>query len=124
MLEFADIFRQYGPAYRAKYGDRMLPSHIKAMEDIESCRTQVMGGHVYSCDACDQMIYTYHSGGNRHCPKWGSDRANDWRDKHLQKLLPINYFLVTCPLPHSLNDIARSNQKLMYRLLFQTSAEA
>jgi hypothetical protein len=124
MLELADIFRQYGPAYRAKYGDRMLPSHIKAMEDIESCRTQVMGGHVYACDACDQMIYTYHSCGNRHCPKCGSDRANNWRDKQLQKLLPIKYFLVTCTLPHSLNDIARSHQKLIYRLLFQTSAEA
>ena len=46
MLEFADIFREYGPVYRAKYGDHMLPSHIKAMEEIECCRTQVMGGQV------------------------------------------------------------------------------
>ena len=68
MLELADRFREYGPAYRAKYGDRMLPSHIKAMQDIEGCRTQVMGGHVYSCDACEAMVYAYHSCGNRHCP--------------------------------------------------------
>lgn len=124
MLELADIFREYGPAYRAKYGDRMLPSHIKAMQDIEGCRTQVMGGHVYYCDACEEMVYAYHSCGNRHCPKCGSDRADDWRDKQMQKLLPVNYFLVTCTLPHTLHQIAHANQKLIYRLLFQTSADA
>ena len=124
MLELADIFREYGPAYRAKYGDRMLESHIQAMQDIEFCRTQVMGGHVYSCDACDENVYAYHSCGNRHCPKCGSDRSDDWRDKPLQKLLPVNYFLITCTLPHTLNDIAHSHQTLIYRLVFQTSADA
>jgi hypothetical protein len=124
MLELADIFRKYGPAYRAKYGNRMLQNHIKAMEDIESCRTQVMGGHVYYCDTCDEKVYAYHSCGNRHCPKCGHDRADGWRDKQLQTLLPVTYFLVTCTLPHTLNDIAHSNQKLIYRLLFQTSADA
>jgi hypothetical protein len=124
MLELADIFRAYGPAYRTKYGNRMLPSHKKAMEDIEFCRTKVMGGHVYYCDACDERVYAYHSCGNRHCPKCGHDRSDDWRDKQLQKLLPVTYFLVTCTLPHSLNNIAHSHQKLIYRLLFQTSADA
>lgn len=42
----------------------------------------------------------------------------------MQKSLPVNYFMVTCTLPHSLNQIARSNQKLIYRLLFQSSADA
>jgi hypothetical protein len=124
MLELADIFRKYGPAYRTKYSKRMLPSHKKAMDDIQHCRTQVMGGHVYYCDACEDRLYAYHSCGNRHCPKCGHDRAENWRDRQLQTLLPVNYFLVTCTLPHELNQIARSNQKLIYRLLFQTSADA
>ena len=102
----------------------MLPSHKKALEDIAGCRTPVMGGQVYYCEACEETLYASHSCGNRHCPKCGHDRADDWRDKPLQKLLPVTYFLVTCTLPHSLNDIARSHQKLVYRLLFQTSADA
>jgi hypothetical protein len=124
MLELADIFREYGPAYRAKYGDRMLQSHKKAMDDIQHCRTKAMGGHVYYCDACEDRVYAYHSCSNRHCPKCGGDRADTWRDKQRQKLLPVKYFFVTCTLPHTLNDIAHSNQTLIYRLLFQTSAEA
>lgn len=44
MLELADIFREYGDAYRQKYGERMLLSHREAMGDIEYCRTSMMGG--------------------------------------------------------------------------------
>jgi hypothetical protein len=124
MLELADIFREYGPAYRAKYDERMLASHKKALEDIVCCRTNALGGQVYYCDLCHEELYAYHSCGNRHCPKCGHDRADDWRDKQMQKLLPVNYFLVTCTLPHTLNPIAHANQKLIYRLLFQTSADA
>ena len=46
MLELADIFREYGPAYQAKYGEHMLTSHKKALEDIVCCRTTVLGGQV------------------------------------------------------------------------------
>jgi hypothetical protein len=124
MLELADIFREYGPAYQATYGERMLPSHKKALKDITACRTNALGGHVYYCDACEDSLYAYHSCGNRHCPKCGDDRADQWRDKQMQKLLPVNYFLVTCTLPHTINPVARSNQTLIYRLLFKTSADA
>jgi hypothetical protein len=44
MVEIADIFRCYGPQYRAKYGDKILPSHRQAMGAIERCRTAALGG--------------------------------------------------------------------------------
>ncbi len=44
MLEVADILRLHGPAYRAKFSARMLPSHRPAMQDIETCRTEALGG--------------------------------------------------------------------------------
>ncbi len=124
MLELAEIFREYGDAYRTTYGDRMPPSHWDAMWDIEHCRTSLMGGDLFWCDRCQTYVYSYHSCGNRHCPKCGGDRADVWRDKQLEKLLPVNYFLVTFTLPHTLNPVARSNQKLVYDLLFKTSADA
>ncbi|MEA3336180.1 MAG: transposase zinc-binding domain-containing protein [Chloroflexota bacterium] len=49
MVELAEIFRQHGSTYRQKYGDRMLPSHLAAMRNIEQCRTETLGGHVYRC---------------------------------------------------------------------------
>ena len=50
MPELADIFRRYGPEYRARFGKRMPPSHLRAMEDIINCRTPQMGGHIYQCE--------------------------------------------------------------------------
>jgi hypothetical protein len=124
MLELADILQEYGAAYRGKYGEQMLPGHWDALWDIEHCRTSVMGGDLYCCMHCGEYLYSYHSCGNRHCPKCGADRADTWRDRQLEKLLPVDYFLVTCTLPHTLNPLARSNQKLIYDLLFKASAEA
>ena len=59
MVELADIFREYGPAYRSKYGPRMLPSHLASMRAIEQCRTEALGGHLYYCTDCDESWYSY-----------------------------------------------------------------
>jgi hypothetical protein len=124
MPELADIFRRHGPEYRSNFADRMPHSHLKAMEDIENCRTESMGGHVYLCDQCGETRYTYHSCKNRHCPKCGNDSTDQWLKTQIDLLLPENYFLITFTLPTGLRDLARSNQKLIYDLLFTASSEA
>ena len=124
MLELAEIVTAYGGLYRQTYGERMLPSHWDALWDIAHCRTSMMGGETFWCDACQEYVYSYHSCGNRHCPKCGGDRADAWRDRQMEKLLPVPYFLVTFTLPHTLNPVMRSNQQLLYDLLFKSSADA
>jgi hypothetical protein len=124
MLEVADIFRLHGPAYREKFGNRMLPSHHRAMQDIETCRTESLGGHLYYCAQCDQQRYSYHSCKNRHCPKCQNEQANDWLKAQQSLLLPVPHFLVTFTLPAELRAVARSNQKTIYNLLFRASAQA
>jgi len=124
MLEVADIFRLHGPQYRAKFGDRMLPSHRRTMQDIEQCRTAVLGGQLYYCNQCLSDRYSYHSCQNRNCPKCGNEQANEWLDQQQNLLLPIPYFMVTFTLPQELRAVARSNQKLIYNLLFRASSAA
>ena len=124
MLEVADIFRLHGPAYREKFGDRMLPSHRRAMQDIETCRTESLGGQLYFCNQCQQQRYSYHSCKNRHCPKCQNHQANDWLEAQQTLLLPVTHFLVTFTLPAELRAVARSNQKTIYNLLFRASSAA
>jgi hypothetical protein len=123
-VELADIFRRYGPAYRQKYASRMPSTHLKAMRAIEQCRTEALGGQVYSCPNCEQLQYSYHSCRNRHCPKCQNENAQRWLDQQQDLLLPVPYFLLTCTLPASFNAVARSQQSLLYDLLFKTSAAA
>ena len=124
MLEVADIFRLHGPDYRAQFGNQLLPSHRRAMQDIETCRTESLGGQVYYCAQCAQQRYSYHSCKNRHCPKCQNDQANAWLQAQQSLLLPVAHFLVTFTLPADLRALARSNQKMIYNLLFRASAAA
>jgi ribosomal protein L37AE/L43A len=124
MLEVADIFRLHGPDYRARFGNQMLPSHRRAMQDIEQCRTATLGGQLYYCPQCDEQRYSYHSCKNRHCPKCQNDQANEWLAAQQSLLLPVTHFLVTFTLPAELRPLARSNQKTIYNLLFRASSQA
>jgi hypothetical protein len=124
VVELAEIFRRYGPQYRAKFADKMLSSHRQAMRTIEQCRTPALGGHVYVCEACGETQYQYHSCRNRHCPKCQNDKAQRWLEQQQDLLLPVPYFLLTFTLPGELRGVARSHQKRIYDLLFRTSAAA
>jgi hypothetical protein len=124
MVEVAEIFRAHGPEYLAKYGSRMPRAHLRAMRDIQQCRTPVLGGQVYVCAKCDERRYSYHSCKNRHCPKCGNDQAEKWLEEQKELLLPVVHFLVTFTLPEELRPVARSNQKTVYSILFRASSEA
>jgi len=122
-LELADLFREYGADYRKKYVDKLLPSHRQAMWAIESCRTERLGGQVFGCEKCQEFQYSYHSCRNRHCPKCQHELTQNWLKVQQELLLPVPYFFLTFTLPSELRNLVRANQKALYSLLFQASAE-
>jgi hypothetical protein len=124
MLELATIVREVGQEYRQRFSDRMLPSHLRALRDIEHCRTAVLGGQLYRCDGCAREQYSYHSCQNRACPKCQSERTEAWLLAQRQRLLPCEHFLFTFTLPAPLRPLARSHQKIVYDALLRCAADA
>lgn len=124
MVELADSFRLHGPEYRARFGDRMPPSHLGAMRDIAPCRPEALGGHVSQCAECQALEYSSHSCKKRHCPTGQNDEATRWRATQRALLLPVPSFRVTFTLPEALRPVARSHQQCLYNVLLQTSAAA
>lgn len=122
MGAIADIFRQYGPEYLDRHGDRMLPSHRKAVRDILDCRTEACGGHVFECDHCRKLHYAYHSCRNRSCPECQGEQAQKWLERRRAELLPVLYFHVVFTLPAELREIVRSNQEILLSALMQAAA--
>lgn len=116
--------RQYGAAYRAQYGQQLLPSQHAALLAIEACRTEALGGHLYACPACGSTRYSYHSCRNRHCPTCRHDATQRWLESQQELLLPVAYFLITFTLPSELRDVAYQHQRIVYNLLFRASAAA
>src|SRR6266545_2999281 len=124
MITLGDVFRRFGPQYRARYGHQMSADQHAAMRAIEQCRTEALGGHVYSCPACATTRYSYHSCRNRHCPTCQQDASQTWLVHQQDLLLPVPHFLVTFTLPAGLRALARQHPRTIYTLLFRASAAA
>jgi hypothetical protein len=124
MVTLGEIFRRYGPQYRAQFGDQLSAEQVQAMRAIEQCRTEALGGHVYTCPACATTRYSYHSCRNRHCPRCQQQATQAWLAQQQALLLPVPYFLVTFTLPSGLRALARQQPRTIYTLLFRASAAA
>jgi hypothetical protein len=122
MLELADIFRAAGPAYRQAHDGRLLPSHLRALQDITDCRTARLGGALYACDQCGTREFRYYSCRNRHCPRCQEDRAQQWLELTRRRLLPCDHYFLTFTLPQQLRAVARAHQRCIYSMLLQQAA--
>jgi hypothetical protein len=120
MLEVADILRAAGPELCARLA--VLPSQKRALQAILECRTAALGGQVYGCAQCGVLHFSYHSCGNRHCPKCHGQQTERWLEEQRARLLPCPYYLCTFTLPAPLRALARSHQKLVYGLLLSAAA--
>ena len=122
--EVADIFRAYGPAWREANAGHISREQLKVMSAIERCRTADLGGHVERCEDCHHLKIAYNSCRNRHCPKCQGAAAQQWLEARQRELLPVPYFHVVFTLPAAIQELAYQNKRVMYNLLFATSAEA
>lgn len=118
MLELADIVRAVPPQERA----RLSSSQKRVLKAIEQCRTAALGGQMYQCDHCAKEHYSYHSCGNRHCPKCHGQQTAQWLEQQQSRLLPCAYYLVTFTLPAELRQAARNHSRVVYGLLLECAA--
>jgi hypothetical protein len=123
-LEVADIFRRRGPQYRQIHAGALSRAQRRAMSAIELCRTAALGGHIEQCDTCGNQRITYNSCRHRACPKCQSLARAQWLERRRAELLPeVEYFHVVFTLPEPVAALAYQNKRMLYDVLFRTSAE-
>ena len=119
----ADIFRQYGDAFRVAHAGHLSRSQLRVMAAIEACRTAALGGHVERCVDCGHQRITYNSCRDRHCPKCQGTAAREWLTARAADLLPVEYFHVVFTLPAPVAAIAYHNKAIVYAMLFDAAVE-
>lgn len=124
MLEVAEIIRRHGAAYCARVGASVESAHRRVLGALAACRTSACGGHVHQCAQCGQTVYTYHSCGNRHCPKCHRAQTERWLTAQHAHLLPCAYYLLTFTLPSELRALARDHARTVYGVLMRCAAAA
>lgn len=118
IMQLASILNQYHDAFQAKYGPRLLPGHLRAVNAIRRCRTPEAGQLLVQCSGCGHTEWRPRSCGHRSCPQCQNHDTSLWLDRQKEKLLPVEYFLATFTLPHELRYPAWDHQTIVYNLLF------
>jgi Phage integrase family/Transposase zinc-binding domain/Putative transposase len=124
MPEVADVFRRYGPDYRARFGADLLPRHRRAMDDIIHCRTAALGGHLWQCKHCGQEHDVYHSGRTRSGPTCHRLEADAWLAERRQALLPVPSCHGVFPVPQAWRESLRRHQQARDDILRRAAAPA
>ncbi|MFC2146814.1 IS91 family transposase [Acidobacteriota bacterium] len=128
-VEVNDIFRKYGDLYKKTSRSLMWPiwpNQLKALRDIQQCRTSELGGHKEVCDTCGEIRISYNSCRNRHCPKCQSLPAEKWILERSDEILPIGHFHVVFTIPSALNTLIINNphnQQVVYNILFKAASQ-
>ncbi len=120
MIRLASIIKAYEKEFKQKYKKHLLPSHLKALSAIKTCRSSHSPKMLMQCENsdCSHQTLVPHSCGHRHCPHCQNHETQVWIERQLQKQLPADYFMVTFTLPAQFRTLAWHNQKLAYNLLF------
>jgi hypothetical protein len=122
-LEVADLVRAAGDAFIERSRKWINWKHVKVLLAIARCRTTALGGHLDECTRCGHRAISYNSCRNRHCPKCQTGARDRWLAARRRELLPTQYVHVVFTLPRHLAPLVLQNKKIVYDLLFRTSAE-
>lgn len=122
-LEVAEIFRDFGPAWKEANAGHISLGQLKVMTAVERCRSAALGGHALRCTGCSEQQIAYNSCRNRHCPKCQGSAAHRWMQARQAELLPVEYFHVVFTLPTQISDIAYQNKAVIYNLLFRAASK-
>jgi site-specific recombinase XerD len=97
--------------------------HLEAVPNpLDTLSIAALGGHRDQCSRCAHQVISYNSCRNRHCPKCQGNARAKWLAARSAELLPVPYFHVVFTLPHELSTLVLQNKRLLYDLLFRTSA--
>jgi hypothetical protein len=120
----ADLIRTAGAAFVKRNRQWIRSQHVKVLRALARCRTAALGGHLDECTRCGHRApISYNSCRDRHCPTCQTAARERWIAARRRELLPTRYLHVVFTLPHRLAPLVLRNKKVLYHLLFRTSAE-
>ena len=122
-MRLATVIEAYRDRLEAKYADRLLPAHTRALNAISRCRTPDAGEVLSRCTECGRTEWHPCSCGHRSCPSCQNHEVSQRLERQREKLLPVDYFMVTFTLPSQLRSLALGHQQPVYTAMFQAARD-
>lgn len=122
-MSIQEIVREYHPRFIARYGDKLTRDQWSALNAMLGCRTEQYGQIAFQCQRCDWQTRVFQSCGHRACSGCQHNVASQWLERQQEKLLPIQYFMVTFTLPRQLRGLFKAFDATCYPLLFHSAVQ-
>lgn len=116
-MNLTAIIKHYQKRFTDKYSLSRDQQH--ALDATLHCHTPHYGEIQLRCSHCHRDQVQHPSCGHRSCHRCQNHLTTQWLQRQSQKLLPVEYFMVTFTVPYELRKLAHNNQKLLYNILFQ-----
>ena len=115
-------------AFDYKYEDYCKEHHLSfeqqnAAQAIMKCHTKDCGYNKMFCTECGYTKEHYNSCRNRNCPNCQAILKEIWIDARKAEVIDGAYFHAVFTVPHELNSLIYTNQKLLYGLLHKCVAK-
>jgi hypothetical protein len=121
-MELATLCERYRARFLTRHAKHTSEAQWSALNALAGCHTAQYGTLNLACQACPQEAVRYRSCGHRFCNQCQQHSTQTWLERQTQKLLPVDYYLVTFTLPYELRSLAKANSAVVLNLLMQCAA--
>ena len=118
-MDLTSIIGRYRIRFDQQYGSRTTRQINRAIDAVLACRSERYGEMRLHCSPCDYQQSCFHACGHRSCHRCQHHDTTKWLERQAQKLLPVEYFMVTFTLPYELRALTWHHQKSLYATLFE-----
>ena len=118
-MVLAELIDRFGPQLLRTHGGQLSAEARFALKAMRHCQRAAGPHWLAHCSGCEACIAGPHSCGNRSCPHCQHGISDAWRQRHIERLLPVDHFLVTFTLPAALRPVARCHPRAVYDALMR-----
>ncbi|GAA4878747.1 IS91 family transposase [Ferrimonas pelagia] len=122
-MSLVELLRRHHDAFLQRYQAKLTPAIRQAMEAMLRCRVDSERCSHWGCQGCAQQAEFPLSCGHRSCPQCQHNTTQDWLHRQEQKLLPVDYFMVTFTVPFELRTLAQAQPEAVYQAMFTVAAD-
>jgi hypothetical protein len=119
MILLSKLIGLFSDELYQQYGNLLLPGHKKALQAMRTCRTEGSPVFLARCSGCGTHATFPHSCGHRNCPHCQHHASQAWLERQREKLLPVEYFMITFTVPAQLRSLLWHHQRTGYDLLLK-----
>ena len=122
-MDVKPLLHHYGDRFKAKHSITTTQEQWSALNAMLGCREGQYGEMTLSCNTCEWSGSVFQSCGHRACNQCQNYTASQWLERQQNKLLPVNYFMVTFTIPYQLRPLAKTHQAEFYGMMFTCASD-